>query len=138
LQTSKYPCLCAGFRKAGRVLTKKYDNYLKPSGLKITQYSMLANIARNPGITVSRLAELLIMDQTTVSRNLQVLEKAGCVNIEAGATDNRVRKIQISGNGVSKMKQAKPLWETAQLEVEGLLGSGGVTEIMSAFRKITG
>jgi MarR family transcriptional regulator, organic hydroperoxide resistance regulator len=138
LQTSQYSCLCAGFRRAGRVLTKKYDYYLKPSGLKITQYSMLANIARNPDISVSRLAELLIMDQTTVSRNLQVLEKAGYVNMEAGATDNRVRKIQVSEKGVSKMKEAKPLWEKAQLDVEGILGSSGVTEIMSAFRKVTG
>ena len=136
MQISQYPCLCAGFRKVGRVLTRKYDQYLKPSGLKITQYSMLANIARNPGITVSMLAELLLMDQTTVSRNLQVLEKTGYVNMEAGATDNRFRKIQISGKGVSKMKEAKPLWEKAQLDVEGILGRGGITEILSAFNKI--
>jgi len=43
---------------------------------------MLANIARNPGITVSELAELLFMDQTTVTRNLQVLEKSGYINME--------------------------------------------------------
>jgi DNA-binding MarR family transcriptional regulator len=75
VQTSQYPCLCALIRKAGRILTKHYDQYLKPSGLKTTQYSMLANIAGNQGITVTELANLLLMDQSTITRNLRVLRK---------------------------------------------------------------
>lgn len=136
LHTSQFPCLCAGFRKAGRVLTRKYDHYLKPSGLKITQFSMLANIARNPDVSVSELAELLLMDQTTVTRNLQVLEKSDYVKIEAEAADYRVRKIRISDRGESKMKEARPLWEKAQQEMEAILGSDSIRGLLSTFNSI--
>lgn len=111
---------------------------MKPSGLKVTQYSMLANIARNPGITVSELAELLFMDQTTVTRNLQVLEKSGYIKMEIEAGDYRVKKIRVSNIGESKMKQARPFWEKAQLEMEAILGSASITELLSTLKKIAG
>jgi len=124
--------------KAGRILTRRYDRHLKPSGLKVTQYSMLANIARNPGITVSELAKLLFMDQTTVTRNLQVLEKSGYVNMETGMGDYRVKKIRASDIGESKMKEARPFWEKAQLEMEAILGNDNITGLLSTFKKIAG
>jgi DNA-binding MarR family transcriptional regulator len=122
----------------GRILTRKYDHHLKPSGLKVTQYSMLANIARNPDIGVSELAGLLFMDQTTVSRNLRVLEKSGYVHMEAEPADYRVRKIRVSDEGASKLQEARPYWETAQSEMEAVLGSGGIAELLGTFKRITG
>jgi DNA-binding MarR family transcriptional regulator len=99
---------------------------------------MLANIARNPGVTVSELAGLLFMDQTTVTRNLQVLEKSGYINMETARGDYRIRNIRISDIGKSKMKEAEPFWEKAQLEMEATLGGDSITGILSAFKKITG
>ncbi len=137
-ETSRYPCLCAVTRKAGRILTRQYDKYLKPSGLKTTQYSMLTNIARNPAITVSELAKLLAMDQTTVSRNLRILEKSGYIRLEPGAADQRIRRIQITNLGMSKIKEARPLWEKAQLNVEQVLGRASIEGLLSTFKKIAG
>jgi MarR family transcriptional regulator, organic hydroperoxide resistance regulator len=137
-ESSSYPCLCAVVRKAGRVLTNRYDHHLKPGGLKVTQFSMLANIGRNPGITVSELADLLLMDQTTVSRNLQVLEKSGYVHLESEATDQRIRRIRVSDIGVSKVEEARPLWEKAQQEMERILGGEGIEELLGNLRKIAG
>lgn len=136
MQTSPYPCLCAGFRKAGRILTRKYDRYLKPSGLKVTQYSMLANIARNPDITVSELAELLFMDQTTVTRNLRVLEKCGYINMETETADHRIKRIQVSDMGTSKIREARPFWEKAQSEMEAILDSDSIKGLLKSFQKI--
>jgi MarR family transcriptional regulator, organic hydroperoxide resistance regulator len=130
------PCLCAVTRKAGRILTKKYDEYLKPSGLKATQLSMLARISRNPGITVSELAKLSAMDQTTVSRNLQVLEKSGYVRLEPEPADQRIKRIHITEAGMLKMKEATPLWEKAQMEMERVLGRETIEELLRTFRKI--
>jgi MarR family transcriptional regulator, organic hydroperoxide resistance regulator len=138
LQTSLYPCFCAAFRKAGRILTRKYDRYLKPSGLKVTQYSMLANIARNSGITVSELADKLFMDQTTVTRNLRVLEKSNYIHMETEEADNRIKRIQVSDIGMSLMKAARPFWEKAQMEMEATLGRDSITGLLSAFKKIAG
>ncbi len=134
---SKYPCLCALIRKAGRIVTRNYDKCLKPSGLKITQLSMLANIARNPAITVSELAELLLMDQTTVSRNLGVLEKSGYIHLEEEMTDHRIKRVQMTDFGKSKMKEAIPLWEKAQSDMEQILGRESIEVMMETFKKLT-
>jgi len=138
VETSRYPCLCAVSRKAGRILTRQYDHYLKPSGLKITQFSMLANIARNPCITVSELAKLLVMDQTTVTRNLRILEKSGYIHLEPEATDHRIKRILVADLGRSKMDEARPLWEKAQLETERILGRESIEGLLSSFRRIEG
>ncbi len=137
MTTSPYPCLCALIRKAGRIVTRNYDNYLKFCGLKVTQLSMLAKIAKNPAITVSELAESLRMDQTTVSRNLRVLEKSGFIHLEDDMTDQRVKRIQIADLGASKMNQAIPLWEKAQLDMERVLGRESIEEMMKTLNKLT-
>ncbi len=133
---SQYPCLCAMIRRAGRIATRNYDNFLKPCGLKVTQFSMLANIARHPAITVSELAELLSMDQTTVSRNLRVLEKSGYIRLESERTDHRIKRIQISDLGISKMNEARPMWEQAQLEMQRLLGRENIDVIIMGVKKL--
>ncbi len=137
-QTSGYPCLCAVMRKAGRILTRRYDQSLRPSGLKLTQYSMLANIERNPDVSVSELAGLLVMDQTTVTRNLQVLEKLGYIHLEADMNDHRIKRIRISEAGTSKMDEARPLWKEAQSETEEILGRANIEGILDSLRSLGG
>jgi DNA-binding MarR family transcriptional regulator len=97
---------------------------------------MLANIARNPAITVSELAELLTMDQTTVSRNLKLLEKSSYIHLEGEETDQRIKRIQISDLGLSKVNEARPLWEQAQLEMERILGKENIEVIMKSVKKL--
>ncbi len=137
-ETSKYPCLCALIRKAGRILTRRYDRYLKPSGLKTTQFGMLRNIAANPAITVSELAKLLFMDQTTVSRNLRILEKSGYIRLEPEVTDHRIKRIHIADIGRSKMNEAIPLWEKAQLDMERVLGRQSIEGLLDSLRTMAG
>jgi MarR family transcriptional regulator, organic hydroperoxide resistance regulator len=136
-QSSPFPCLCAVIRKTGRCLTKQYDHYLKPSGLKVTQYSMLVNILRNPGITVSELAKLLLMDQTTVTRNLRVLEKSGYIRINPDAADQRVKRIQVTDTGNAKLDEARPLWEIAQVEMVRILGREEIDHLFGSLKKIS-
>ena len=131
-----YPCLCALIRKAGRVLTRKYDAWLKPSGLKVTQFSMLANIAHRPGLTVSALAQHLLMDQTTVTRNLGVLEKHGYIQVESEPEDHRSKQVHLSPLGRAKLTQARPLWAQAQKEVEDILGREGIYSLLDSSNKL--
>jgi DNA-binding MarR family transcriptional regulator len=137
-QTSEYPCLCAVMRKAGRILTRRYDQSLRPSGLKLTQYSMLANIERNPDVSVSELAGLLVMDQTTVTRNLRVLQKLGYIHLEPDMNDHRIKRIRISEAGTSKMDEARPLWKEAQSQTEGILGRANIEGILDSLRNLGG
>lgn len=120
--TDQLPCLCALIRKAGRVMTKQYDGFLRSTGLRITQYSMLVNIKRHPEVTVSDLSTLLRMDQTTVTRNLKVLEKLNYISIFPDEKDQRIRKIHITDFGSEKIEKTRPSWETAQRKVTQGLG----------------
>lgn len=130
------PCLCAAARKAARVLTRNYDAHLKPSGLLVTQFSMLMNIARRPGMTVSGLAKLLMMDQTTVTRNLVLLEKRGYIRTEQEADDQRIKRVFISDSGRAKLDQAKPLWAAAQKEMEDKVGRQGLIDLLESIKRL--
>ena len=99
---------------------------------------MLANIKRNPGITVSKLAELLVMDQSTVTRNLRVLEKTGYIHIETDAVDHRIKRTQITDFGMSIVDEARPYWEKAQLEIERTIGRENIEELLSNLNELTG
>ena len=130
------PCVCAALRKATRVITRMYDRNLSPSGLRVTQYSLLANIMRNPGISVSNLAKLLAMEQTTTTRNLQVLHKAGLIRLRQEPNDQRAKTIQISKNGRKAFEKARPLWLKAQREVEQSIGASGVDQLLQSIGSI--
>jgi DNA-binding MarR family transcriptional regulator len=130
------PCICAAFRKAGRMLTRRYNWYLKPSGLSVSQYCMLANIHRNPGVSVTELAHLMSMDQTTVTRNLHGLENSDYIHLRSESSDQRIKKIQLTTQGTAKVAAARPLWEKAQREIEAVLDGKMIESLMDGLKKI--
>ena len=87
---------------------------------------------------MSKLAELIVMDQTTVTRNLRVLEKAGYIHIETDMTDHRIKRTQITDFGMSRMDEARPFWEKAQLEMERIIGRESIEGLLNSFKSITG
>jgi DNA-binding MarR family transcriptional regulator len=115
-------CACANLRKAARVVTQIFDAALAPSGLKCTQFTLLATARLAGEQTVNGLAEKMVMDRTTLSRNLRRLVRAGLLETIPG-DDNRTRLILISTEGKQALGQAYPMWESAQEEVVGALGT---------------
>ena len=93
-QSAEMPCTCARLRRTARRLTRAYDRALRPSGLRLTQYSVLANVTRAGGLSITELAERLAMDRTTLTRNLRPLEAAGWVRVAP-----RPRPAQPRGRG---------------------------------------
>ena len=85
-------CLCFALRKSARAITQQYDTMLRPLGLKATQFSLLVGIRLFGLVTVNRLAEAMVMDRTTLTRNLQPLETQGLIQTIPGA-DRREREI---------------------------------------------
>ncbi len=75
-------CTCANLRKAARAVTQVYDQALRPTGLKATQFTMLATLSNRGDLPLSRLAEALVMDRTTLTRNLKPLVGKGLVRID--------------------------------------------------------
>ena len=128
-------CACATVRRTDRVLTQFYDEILVPSGLYITQFTLLATLSQAAPVTINRLAEIMDMDRTTLSRNLEVLVKQHMVRIEEGE-DRRMRQVHLTQEGEQALRRALPLWQEAQARIEHALGrerfDGLLTDLSAA------
>jgi DNA-binding MarR family transcriptional regulator len=119
----KTECTAARLRRATRAIGRIYDQTLAPSGLRETQFSVLIAISLFGEVPLLRLAEELGLDLTTLTRNLQPLERAGLVSSSPGK-DQRVRLLQLTAAGRRAVQRAYPLWEAAQRKVIAALGQG--------------
>ena len=128
-------CACATVRRTDRVLNQFYDEILAPSGLYITQFTLLATLSQAAPATINRLAEIMDMDRTTLSRNLEVLVKQHMVRIEEGE-DRRMRQVHLTQEGEQALRRALPLWQEAQARIEHALGrerfDGLLTDLSAA------
>ena len=124
-------------RRAARVVGNYYDVHLKSVGLKGTQFTLLNAIFLNPSITITQLAELLLLNRTTLNRNLKPLERQGLVRTSPGK-DQRTRVLILTQEGRSILLRALPLWVEAQSGVVETLGSRiqRLTEDLSQLEKL--
>ena len=121
-------CTCAQLRKLTRRMTQHYDVRLAPAGLRVTQYSLLANLCRGGPATMSALAAAMEMDRTTLTRNLKPLADAGFVAVAAG-DDARERLVAATELGRRAWLAAREQWRRAQDEVNRVLGVGKVAAL---------
>ncbi|MFG3433787.1 MarR family winged helix-turn-helix transcriptional regulator [Lysinibacillus fusiformis] len=110
-------CVCVNLRKKTRVVTQLYDKLLQPTGLKVTQYSMLAHIDLQQAVSISRLGEILLLDQTTVTRNINLLKQYGYVELKRDPQDARTKNIMLTEKGLEKLHEAAPIWQTIQDQI---------------------
>ena len=122
------PCTCAKARRTARHLTREYDRALKPAGLKLTQYSVLANLMRSGALSITALAERLAMDRTTMTRNLRPLERVGWVTVSDGP-DRRSRSVEITDVGRQVYDRAVPLWQSAERAIRQAMGGDKAAEL---------
>ncbi|MFJ8087538.1 MarR family winged helix-turn-helix transcriptional regulator [Lysinibacillus sp. NPDC095746] len=115
-------CVCANLRKKTRLVTQFYDNLLQPTGLKVTQYSMLANIDLQQSVSISRLGEILLLDQTTITRNINLLKRNGYVELTRDPQDARAKVITLTDKGVEKLNEAAPIWQDIQERIINDIG----------------
>lgn len=113
-------CISYRLRRAARTAAKFYDNALRPSGLRNTQFTLLVSLDDLGETSIGDLSEKLAIDGTTLTRNLEVLVRRGLVeNIEAD--DARIRKVRLTGLGKETYEAAAPLWREAQNHVLGVV-----------------
>ncbi|GLK67237.1 MarR family winged helix-turn-helix transcriptional regulator [Hansschlegelia plantiphila] len=115
-------CACSHTRMAARAVTRFYDEALRPSGLKGTQFVLLAAIEAGEAASITDLAEVIDIERTTLVRNLQLLRKEGLVSPLKGV--NGRRKPTLTDQGRETLETALPLWRRAQGEIEDRLGYG--------------
>lgn len=122
------PCSCAALRQTARQVTQSYDQALRPSGLRLTQFSVLANLARRDGQSITELAVRLAMDRTTLTRNLQPMVRRGWISIAAG-DDRRSRAVLITESGRIAHTAALPHWQAAEKAFRAAMGRSEATEL---------
>lgn len=116
------PCACASLRRATRAVTQLYDAALRPTGLRITQFTLLQVLERTrEPMTQGALGDVLALDTTTLSRTLRPLERAKWIRRVEGA-DARERRIELTPLGGRILARATPAWEQVQRRLRTELG----------------
>jgi DNA-binding MarR family transcriptional regulator len=121
-------CICIAVRKASRKLTSRYDAALEPVGINLAQFSLLRSIMRHERVSLTRLAEIVELDRSTLGRNVRVLKRMGLVAILPG-DDLREATLSLTEAGQQTLSQAVPIWEATQDEIQQRLGAAGVAQL---------
>jgi DNA-binding MarR family transcriptional regulator len=129
-------CACRNVRRAARAVTGLYDRILAPTGLRATQVTLLVALEKAGPIPFTRLAGLLGMDRTTLTRNLEPLRRDGLLTLRPGE-DRRVRLAMITEKGRKILAAAIPLWEQAQRQITDGLGRGRWSAVQRDLQQLT-
>ena len=112
-----------------------YNRYLAPSNLTVTQYAVLVNVGRTGRISRAELADRLGMERTTLTRNLQPLERHKFIRTSTGR-DRRQRLLRLTPRGLDRLDSAYPLWQEAQRRFTAEVGAQGVATLRSALATV--
>jgi DNA-binding MarR family transcriptional regulator len=126
-------CVCANLRMATRLVTQHYDDTLRPTGLRIMQFTLLARLNVADRVTMTELAEQASLDRTTLTRNLKPLIEHGYVRIFSGK-DRRERLVTATERGRVALREALPLWEQAQTSMTDGLGQEATSALLGLLR----
>ncbi len=121
---------------AARSVTQLYDSAFRRIDLRGTQFAVLAAISKVGPIPMSRLSERLVMDRTTLTRDLKPLERDGFVTVKAGE-DKRVRLVELTESGRLKVNQGVPIWESLQDHVFEQMGKKNWKSLMKGLSQAT-
>ena len=133
-QEAATSCACQKIRMAARAVTRAYDRALRPSGLRSTQFTILVAASVAGGIPLHRLADLLGLERTTLTRNLAPLERKGLVQV--ASVDGRTRNVLLLPAGATRLNQALLLWDQAQQTLRNKLGEKGWSTLHQSLAKL--
>jgi DNA-binding MarR family transcriptional regulator len=130
-------CTCLALRQAARHVSQSYDALLAPSGLRTTQFSILAKLKQHGALTINALAALLVMDRTTLGRNILPLERDGLIAIAPGRADRRSKQLVLTPAGTARLRTAGKLWSAAQNQFASAFGAKRTVALRTLLREVT-
>ncbi|AET92776.1 transcriptional regulator, MarR family with acetyltransferase activity [Burkholderia sp. YI23] len=116
-------CNCFAVRKAARQISRLYDAFLEPSGLRITQFLILATLDEQQSASINALAERLDIERTAMGKMIGFLERDSLVTMRPAPTDGRVRIVELTAEGRALFERATPLWLEAQHQFSVMNGA---------------
>ena len=132
---SPSPCHCLNIRRASRAVTQFYEKILEPSGLKVTQYSLLRNLELVESVSMSVLSKAMRIDRTTLNRNLKPLINVALITVNSGE-DLRSRQVMLTEAGKAALINAWTLWGQAQASLEEYLGVAELDSFEKSLSKL--
>ncbi|MBN3779413.1 winged helix DNA-binding protein [Burkholderia sp. Ac-20345] len=131
LTNQKDPLGCDGtaLRKATRRLSQLYDVVLAPCGLNSAQRAILAYVERSGNPTIAELAYAMVLDWSTLARNIKPLERDGYLTQRPNDLDGRSRRVELTASGMTKPSEANLLWRRAQSRFEVVYGAERATAL---------
>ena len=129
-------CSCFAIKKAARQAARLYDAYLQPTGLRISQFLILALLEEVKSAPMNTLAERLDTERTAMGKMASVLERDGLVQIGPAPTDGRMRLVELTQAGERLLRQAFPLWLQAQCRMEALNGTQRVAALRAELAEL--
>ena len=130
-------CSCNMIRKSARKITQFYESGLRDAGIKLTQFSILAALANTGPVQLTQLADRLLLERTSLTRNLNVLERNGWVQLQTGIEDSRQRIVSLSKKGYEQLDQAIPYWKKAQKAIANEMGQDTITGLRKTLSEMT-
>jgi len=128
-------CASFNFRRTARAVTQLYDAALQESGMRSTQFAILVGIAKNQPVSIGALAEVLTIDQTTLTRSLRLLKKESLITISVRST-MRQRFLEVTLKGERALARCLPLWRKAHKHFVATIGSDHWLELRNELEKI--
>ncbi len=122
IRLSPAECTCFRVRSAARRVTQIYSRHLAPTGLRISQFSLLGYVISRGPLSITELSDLLATDRTTLTRNLRPLLASGVIE-RAAAGDKRRHDLVATVAGRALFKRALPMWSDAEQEVRTAMGT---------------
>jgi DNA-binding MarR family transcriptional regulator len=136
--TSPEFCTCLAIRQAARHVSQFYDEHLAPCGLRTTQFSILAKLKEEGRpLTINRLAELIVMDRTTLGRNILPLQREGLIAVSQGTVDRRSKELYLTDVGLKRLSKAWTHWAKAQAGFDAAFGSANDSKLRVLMRAVT-
>jgi DNA-binding MarR family transcriptional regulator len=129
-------CNCFAVRSAARHVTQFYDQCLAPVGLRTTQLAVLERLKRLGPLTINALADHMVVDRTTLGRNILPLERDGLIKIEASVSDRRARELRLTTAGEKRLQAARERWSQAQTRFEATFGPKRAAELRALLRAL--
>jgi len=128
-------CTCGRLRRATRALTQLYDDVMAPSGLRVTQFSLLRTLSAQGSARMSDLARTLLLDRTALSRTLDPLAERGLVVITPGR-DARTREVALTPAGAKAVREATAYWRRAQAQVVARVGPARIDALIATLADV--
>jgi DNA-binding MarR family transcriptional regulator len=134
--TSAYACNCLAARQAARRITQFYDRFLAPADLRATQFSILNQLSQSGPLSIHALAEAMVMDRTTLGRNILPLEREGLIATAQSVKDRRSKDVTITQTGHDRLKRAHDGWREAQRQFEKAFGTKRASEMRAILQDV--